>query len=233
MLVALLGIGVLVPLLSELSAHPAPALSPLSATPAYANPASEEAQFIALTNQLRATKGLSQLTVSPEVTAVARRWAGQMAAAGAISHNSNLPNEVKLSWTKLGENVGVGPLVTNIQDAFIKSPTHYKNLVDPVWTHVGIGVVDSAGRIWVTVNFMQLPGRSATPAPVPAPAPRAATPRTPTRPAAPPPTTPRPVPVPATVPPRGAAARPAARGPDTSRAITLGIDQVRILDDQP
>jgi len=44
----------------------APALSAISARPAHADPASEEAQFIALTNQLRAAKGLSQLAVSPE-----------------------------------------------------------------------------------------------------------------------------------------------------------------------
>ena len=217
-LVALLGIALFTP-----------ALSAISARPAHADPASEEAQFIALTNQLRAAKGLSQLVVSPEVTAVARRWAANMAAAGAISHNMNLPNEVHLNWTKLGENVGTGGAVGAIQTAFINSPKHYENLVDPVWNYIGIGVVDSNGRIFVTVNFMQLSGSPA--APKAAPAPRA-TPRTTAapRPAA----VPKPAPV--TVPPQPAPAptpapAPVATTPETSPALQLAINQLRALDE--
>jgi len=206
----------------------APALSAVSARPAHADAASEEAQFIALTNQLRAAKGLSQLAVSPEVTAVARRWAGNMAAAGTISHNMNLPNEVHLNWQKLGENVGTGGTVQAIQTAFINSPKHYENLIDPVWNYVGIGVVDSNGRIFVTVNFMQLGGASA--APKSSPAPRA-TPRTTTAPK--PAAVPKPAPV--TVPPQPtpapAPAPAATRAPQTSPALQLAINQLRSLDE--
>src|SRR5207237_1010271 len=70
--------------------------------------------------------------------------------------------------------------VQSIQDAFIASPHHYENLVDPVYNYVGIGVVDSGGKIYVTVDFMQLNGASAAPAP--APAPRVSRPRTTTAP---------------------------------------------------
>ena len=221
-LVALLGITLVVP-----------ALSAVAARPAHADPASEEAQFIALTNQLRASKGLSTLQVHPEVTAVARRWAGRMAAAGAISHNMNLPNEVHLSWTKLGENVGTGGAVEAIQTAFINSPKHYENLVDPVWNYIGIGVVDSNGRIYVTVNFMALSGSSAPPS-APAPAPRNAPRSAPRTTTAPRPTTPpAPKPVPVTVPPAPAPAPVAAPAPpETSPALVLAIDQVRALDDR-
>ena len=206
----------------------APALSAISARPAHADSVSEEAQFLALTNQLRAAKGLSQLAISPEVTAVARRWAGNMAAAGTISHNMNLPNEVHLNWQKLGENVGTGGAVQAIQTAFINSPKHYENLIDPVWNYVGIGVVDSNGRIFVTVNFMQLTGAAA---PKSSPAPRA-TPRTTTAPK--PAAVPRPAPV--TVPPQptpapAPVAAPPARAPETSPALQLAINQLRSLDD--
>jgi len=219
-LVALLGIALF-----------SPALSAISARAAHADTASEESQFIALTNQLRAAKGLSQLAVSPEVTAVARRWAAQMAAAGTISHNQNLPNQVTLNWTKLGENVGPGGAVEAIQTAFINSPKHYENLVDPVWNYIGIGVVDSNGRIFVTVNFMQLSGSSAAAPKASAPAPRA-TPRTTTapRPAA------VPTPAPVTVPPQPAPAparttAPAAGRVYTSPALQLAINQLRTLDE--
>src|SRR5437660_5986172 len=180
----------------------APALSTALAGPAYADPGSEEAQFVALTNQLRVNHGLQPLASSGTLVSVARRWSSNMASAGAISHNMNLPNEVSLAWEKLGENVGTGSTVDSIQNAFINSPHHYENLVDPVYNYVGIGVVDSGGRIWVTVDFMQL-----TNAPVAsAPAPRVVHPRTTTA--------PRPAPAPQPVP----APAPHAPAPDPPAA---------------
>ena len=157
-LVALLGLALL-----------APALSAAVATTAYADPGSEEAQFLALTNQLRVDHGLNALASSGTLLSIARNWSANMAAAGGISHNMNLPNEVSLPWEKLGENVGTGSSVSSIQNAFINSPHHYENLVDPSYNYVGIGVVDSGGKIYVTVDFMAYSGQSA-PAPAPAPA---------------------------------------------------------------
>ena len=203
----------------------APALSTALAGPAYADPGSEEARFVALTNQLRANHGLQPLASSGTLVSVARRWSSNMAAAGAISHNMNLPNEVSLAWEKLGENVGTGSTVDSIQNAFINSPHHYENLVDPVYNYVGIGVVDSGGRIYVTVDFMQLGGAQAS-APAPTAAPRVSRPRTTTA--------PRPAPVPQAVPvavpppPEAAPAPPAPLVP--SPALILALEQVRAAD---
>src|SRR5438067_902794 len=153
-----------------------PALSALSAAPAHADPGSEEAQFLALTNELRVSHGLNPLATNGQLLAIARDWSARMAAAGGISHNMNLPNQVSLAWNKLGENVGTGASVTSIQNAFIASPHHYVNLVDPAFNYVGIGVVDTGGRIYVTVDFMQL-GAPVASAPSPAPVVRTPQPR--------------------------------------------------------
>jgi hypothetical protein len=215
MSVALLGMALL-----------APALSAVLATSAYADPGSEEARFVALTNQLRVNHGLNPLATSGTLVAVARRWSSNMAAAGAISHNMNLPNEVSLQWQKLGENVGTGSTVDSIQNAFINSPHHYENLVDPVYNYVGIGVVDSGGRIYVTVDFMQL-GSVPARAPAPAPAPRVSRPRTTTAPR------PAPVPqaVPVTVPPAPEAPpAPPAPLPVPTPALILALERVRAAD---
>ncbi|MBV8159888.1 MAG: CAP domain-containing protein, partial [Acidimicrobiia bacterium] len=126
----------------------APVVSTALAAPAHADPGSEEAQFMVLTNQLRLQHGLNALASNGTLVGIARSWSANMAAAGGISHNMNLPNVVTLPWQKLGENVGVGGTVDAIQTAFINSPHHYENLVDPVWNYIGIGVVDSGGRIW-------------------------------------------------------------------------------------
>jgi len=202
-----------------------PVLSTALATTAHADPGSEEAQFLSLTNQLRVQHGLNALASSGTLVSIARHWSANMAAAGGISHNMNLPNEVSLPWTKLGENVGVGSTVDSIQQAFVNSPHHYENLVDPVYNYVGIGVVDSGSRIWVTVDFMQL--NNAPVASAPAPAPRVVRPRTTSA--------PRPAPVPQPVP----VAAPAAAAPESapalepvgpSPALILALEQVRAAD---
>jgi hypothetical protein len=153
--------------------------------------ASIESDFVSKINALRASKGLSQLAVHPELLALGRSWAGQMAKADQISHNPNLANAVKADWQKLGENVGVGMSVDKLHQAFIDSPAHYKNLVDPAWTHIGVGVViGKDGAIFTSHQFMEL--RASTPtAPPTTAAPRPTTTRPPatTSPVTEPPTT--------------------------------------------
>jgi hypothetical protein len=142
--------------------------------PAHAqtDPATAEAEFVTKINALRASKGLSQLDVHPELQALGRSWAGQMAKADQISHNPNLANAVKADWQKLGENVGVGMTVDKLHQAFIDSPAHYKNLVDPSWTHIGVGVVlGRDGAIFTSHQFMQLRTPAEAPAPTTPPVP--------------------------------------------------------------
>lgn len=151
--------------------------TPASATTA--GPAELEAGFVAKINDLRAGKGLGSLTVDAELTAAARDWAGSMAAAGRISHASSLSSGVSSNWSKIGENVGVGPELDSLFQAFVDSPTHYDNLVDPVFTRVGVGVVVVDGTIYTTHRFMALfPDPTPTPAAPAAPAPATPPPTT-------------------------------------------------------
>ena len=152
----------------------APPISSASATPGHAATAPSpefESQFVGRVNSLRASKGLSQLQVSGELVGVARNWTERMVANGDISHNPNLGSQVSGNWTKLGENVGVGYDVDGLMQAFINSSSHYKNLVDPEWNYLGVGVVVTPdGRMWTTHNFMAKPAAPPPPAPAPAPA---------------------------------------------------------------
>ena len=163
----------------------------VAASPAAAqtDPVAAEAEFVASINSLRASKGLSQLEVHGELVALGRSWAAEMAKVDRISHNPNLANAVKADWQKLGENVGVGMSVPRLHQAFIDSPTHYKNLVDPAWTHIGVGVVlGRDGALFTSHQFMQL--RASEPAPpTTVRTPRTTTTRSPTPPPPPPPVT--------------------------------------------
>lgn len=116
--------------------------------------AGAESAFVARINSLRTGKGLSPLAVHPELTSVARRWATRMAQAGQISHNPALAREVTANWTKLGENVGMGPDVGSIHAAFVASPSHYRNLVNPHYTYVGVGVVAAGEALFTAHQFM-------------------------------------------------------------------------------
>jgi uncharacterized protein YkwD len=126
--------------------------------------AQEEAQFVTLINQLRVSKGAPELTVNVELVRVARGWTQKLKAAGELSHNPDLAKQVNANWRKLGENVGVGPSVEILEQAFEKSPAHYRNLVDPAFDAVGITIEYDGDTFWVTEQFMD----TADPKPAPA-----------------------------------------------------------------
>lgn len=177
-----------------------------------------ERDFVDRINALRAQKGLRTLTIDDELTSIGRRWAAHMSKNG-LAHNPNFQNEVAQDWALLGENVGTGSSVRSIMDAFIASPSHYKNLVEPRFEEIGVGVVIGGdGRIWTAHQFMQLrsqpaPAASKTPPPPPAPSkPRATPPAGPGTPTAPAPSTPAPPPA------------------QLSPRVVLVLEQLRALD---
>lgn len=175
---------------------------------AQAGTVSDEAAFVARINDLRAAKGLPALQVNANLVAKARAWSAEMAAAGRIWH-STLSDGVTENWKKLGENVGMGGSVDGLHKAFVASPGHYANLVDPAFSHIGVGIVLSGDTIFVSQVFMQM--MSATTAPVVTP--------TTTRPAVTTTTAPRP-PAPKPAPKPVAAVRARVAPPTTTTTTT-------------
>src|SRR4051812_40725908 len=121
------------------------ALVPLTGTAHAADAGGDEAAFISDTNAARAAAGVAPLAVDSRLTAIARSWAATMAAGGRIWHNPDLASQAPSNWRVLGENVGVGGTEPAVQQAFINSPHHYTNIVDPRFTTVGIGVTYTSG----------------------------------------------------------------------------------------
>ena len=200
------------------------ALPILAAAPARAatDPRSAESAFVSRINSLRASKGLSQLQVDSELTSIGRRWASKMAADGDISHNPSFSSWVTADWVKLGENVGMGGDVDAIFKAFVASPSHYKNLVDPAFQFVGVGVVVTGdGTIFTAHQFEQKAGAAAAPAAAAAPKPAAAP-----RPAAAKPAAPKPAPVPVAAP----APAPVPAPPSAPAHAVQVLEQLRHFD---
>jgi hypothetical protein len=196
---------------------------------ARADTVSDEATFVAKINDLRASKGLGALQVNANLVAKARTWATTMAGASRIWH-STLSDGITADWQKLGENVGMGGSVDGLHNAFVASPHHYENLVDPSFTQVGIGIAMNGDTMFVAEEFMELmPAKAPVVAPVTAPVKAVvASPSTTTtapRPAAPKPAAVKPVVVPSTTtttaapPPAPPAATPASDpGPEAGAA---------------
>jgi hypothetical protein len=132
------------------------ALLPSSAR---AQSSSEEAQFVSLINQLRASKGLAAFVVDGPLSATACTWTDHMVAADTLSHDPALATEVasvEPKWSKAGENVGVGGDVTSLFNAFVASPGHYRNLVDPAFDHLGVCVswMPDGKKLYTTHRFV-------------------------------------------------------------------------------
>jgi uncharacterized protein YkwD len=142
------------------------------ASPAFASPASD---LGAATNAARVSNGLPALALNAQLNAVAQAWANKLAAAGVLSHNPALRSQVS-DWTVLGENVGMAGDIPTVQAAFMASPPHRANILDPRYTQMGVGsatsIYPSCGCqvLWVVVDFRR-PTNVTTAAPKPAPAP--------------------------------------------------------------
>jgi uncharacterized protein YkwD len=134
------------------------AVTLVAVEPVSADELSDESEFVARINELRASQGIGPLEVHSRLTQMGRDWSLNMALADGISHNPALAAWAPSDWTRLGENVGVGGSVASLHDAFVTSPAHYRNLVDPQFRYVGIGIVYDDGRIYVTQQFMTTSG---------------------------------------------------------------------------
>jgi uncharacterized protein YkwD len=114
-------------------------------------------RMVRLVNELRATRGLNMLQVDPVLQRTSDRWSATMAVNRGIFHNDNLRNDLDNNWSKVGENVGRGPSIDEIQVGFATSADHLKNLLDPRWDVIAIGVVNGPdGFIYVTQHFEDL-----------------------------------------------------------------------------
>ena len=81
-------------------------------------------QMLALTNEARATHDKAALDLNAKLSRYATRHSRQMANAGTLFHTEDLADKLSgLDWSMGGENVGVGPSLTDLQDAFMGSRT--------------------------------------------------------------------------------------------------------------
>jgi uncharacterized protein YkwD len=131
---------------------PAPAPAP---TAAQAPAASEAGQFLSLVNAFRAANGVGPVSIAGDATAKAQQHAADMAAQGRLFHSGSLASGVQPGWTALGENVGMGGSVPQLESMFEASGPHSTNLLNGAYNQIGFGVARGAdGSLFVTQFFV-------------------------------------------------------------------------------
>ncbi len=148
-------------IVSSVAAAPPSASTFTSVTPALAGQAaanpSMDLEFVALLNAERVGAGLNELVPYDDLVDDAAIHTSEMLARGDIYHSSDL-TKFTTGWQTIGENVGYGPNIEKLHKAFMASPTHRANIMGD-YDRVGIASeVDSNGRIYVTVLFMETLG---------------------------------------------------------------------------
>lgn len=128
-------------------------------SPSLPERAGVEERLVDRINEERSARGLRSLAFAPRIAAFARRHSERMAADAQVFHTDRRARAGAAAGRAAGENVGVGSAAGEIHDAFMDSRSHRHNILEPHWTHVGVGVAvgsrDGAVEIWVTEVFAQ------------------------------------------------------------------------------
>ena len=104
-------------------------------------------------NRDRANHGVTTMSIQTGLMAKAQAWADYLASAGNLQH-SQLAEGVDPGWRMLGENVGFGPSVEAVEVAFMNSPGHRTNILNPEFNWAGAGVsVSGNGTVYVVQVF--------------------------------------------------------------------------------
>lgn len=114
-----------------------------------------EREMFELTNKERVNNGLAPLQIEYDVSKVAREKSRDMATNGYFDHNSpvygspfDMMRAYGISYRAAGENIAMGQRTPNeVVQAWMNSPGHRANILNPSFTHIGVGYVEK-GHYW-------------------------------------------------------------------------------------
>jgi uncharacterized protein YkwD len=121
----------------------------------------ERTLFDAL-NRERTAQGLPALRWDEALASAAREHAVRMAQRNVLSHQ--LPGEPAVQdratragarFSLIAENIAVAPTPATIHSAWMQSPHHRENILDPELNVVGIAVIKGADGLFAVQDFSQ------------------------------------------------------------------------------
>jgi uncharacterized protein YkwD len=117
-----------------------------------------ETRLFDLLNRIRQESGLRPLVAGGSLTFAARAHSRDMAVRGYFGHDSlegqpfvdRLVGIVR-GGTFVGENVAIAGTAEEAHAAFVASPAHLRNMLNPAFHQVGIGVA-TAGELGLAIT---------------------------------------------------------------------------------
>jgi hypothetical protein len=119
-------------------------------------------QIFALTNQDRAVQGLPALQWSAALTRCAEAHAEIMAQEPVLSHDypgepglMERASQAGVHFQTIAENIASGWSAEQINTAWMHSPSHRKNILDPRLNALGVAVVQRGGQLYAVEDFAE------------------------------------------------------------------------------
>jgi uncharacterized protein YkwD len=111
-------------------------------------------------NYDRIANNLPALRLDDTLNAKADEWAKHLRDTCTLSHSVLQEDLGTLNWRAVGENVGYGPTIASVQNAFMNSANHRATILTPGYEIVGLGVVHGTcngnARTYVVQVFVDL-----------------------------------------------------------------------------
>lgn len=113
------------------------------------NLTADESYILEQVNAERAKAGLAPLQVDYRLAQNARTKSQDMITQGYFDHQSpslgspfDQMNRAGITYQYAGENIAANSTAAGAMESWMNSPGHRANILNPNFTHIGIGVVD-------------------------------------------------------------------------------------------
>ncbi len=118
--------------------------------------ADQQETFLDLANEDRIRNDRPALRLARRISRYATAHSRRMAEAGVLFHSTSAQLQDALrgtGWSVAGENVGMGTSLARVENAFMRSGPHRRNLLRRAFSHAAIGIASDGHDVWVTVVF--------------------------------------------------------------------------------
>lgn len=154
-----------IPPVVTITPTPPPTATPPT-TPVVTDETAAELQIVAAVNVVRQMNGLAPLVLNEQLVQMAHLQANQMAQFQDMSHDlpqapyptlQDRANAVGYQFFTLGENIAYNfPDTGSVMLAWMNSPGHRANILDPSYTQIGVGIAyDVNGSPYYAQEFGQ------------------------------------------------------------------------------
>lgn len=119
-----------------------------------------ERAMLDLVNAERIKKGVVPLSADETLKQIARTRSREMLLRGYFSHFNPDGTDVsayldkyRVDYTAVGENLAFAPTTEVALAGLLKSQSHLRNIMDPSFSHIGVGVIDAGlyGKLFTQV----------------------------------------------------------------------------------